>query len=80
MKIGRYRIFFGEYGWVQTQLPFTIRHFLFFTIIKEAHPLDVSKKPQFIPGTRMENEGRVFRYMKASEDIKVGEGIYRTEE
>jgi len=64
-KFGRYRIGFGfSTIFFQTQAPTTIRHFLFVWILKEARHTDVSRVAQFPPGTRMNVDGRIYRYYK----------------
>ena len=75
MKIGRYEIKFGKYVWIQTLAPTTVRRFLCFWIFKEARPQDVDQKPQFPPGTLMEQEGRVYRYWRAGEDVVRDESV-----
>ena len=69
MRIGRYRIAFGRYCWIQTRAPTTVRRFLCFWIFKEVRPQDVHREPQFPLGTKLEHEGRVYRYWKAGKDI-----------
>jgi len=75
VKIGRYGIAFGPVFWIQTQAPTTVRRFLCFWLFKEARPQDVDQKPQFPPGTLMEQEGRKFRYWKAKEKVKKDKGM-----
>ena len=70
MKIGRYRIFLGSYNWFQTKEPVVISHFLFFTIVREARPWDLSRKKQFPLGTVMNYEGKQYKYSKASSNIR----------
>ncbi|MBA7711051.1 hypothetical protein ES703_120002 [subsurface metagenome] len=79
MKIGRYRIVFGGYAWIQTTVPTTVRRFLCSWFFKEARPHDVDKKQQFPLGTPMEHEGRVYHYWKAGEDINKGKYVGRYE-
>ena len=70
MRIGRYGIAFGRVFWFQTRVPTRVWHFLcFFWVFKEARPQDVDKKQQFPLRTPMD-EGRVYRYWKAGEDLR----------
>lgn len=69
IRIGRYGIAFGR-TWVQTRVPTRFWHFLLFWILKEARPQDIDRVPQFSPGTKLEYEGRVYRYYKAGEKEK----------
>lgn len=66
LKIGRYRMTLnGKVFWFQSQGPVTVQHFLCFWIFREARPHDVDRKPKFPPNTKMEYDGRVYRYWKA---------------
>ena len=65
MKIGKYRIYFTGYYWLQTYAPMKSRKFLFMTIYWEANPADVDKKQEFPLSTPMIKEGRTYRYFKA---------------
>lgn len=65
LKIGRYGVAFGRTSWVQTRVPTTVRRFLCFWVFKEARPQDVDKEQKFPLGTKLEQEGRVYRYWKA---------------
>ncbi|GAH41938.1 unnamed protein product [marine sediment metagenome] len=67
LKIGRYGIAFGRTFWLQTRVPTRLWHFLCFWFIKEARPQDVDKKQQFPIGTKLEHEGRVYRYWRAGD-------------
>jgi len=73
LKIGRYGIAFGRTLWFQTLGPVRVWHFLWFWFIKFARARDVDKKQQFPIGTLLEQEGRRFRYWKASNDVNKGE-------
>jgi len=66
LKIGRYGIAFGR-TWIQTGVPTKLWHFLCFWFIKEARPQDVDKKQKFPIRTKLEHEGRVYRYWKAGD-------------
>ena len=76
LKIGRYGIAFGgSFFWVQTQVPTRFWHFLCFWFTKEVNPNDVNleqvdEKQQFLVGSEVEREGRLYRYWKASKDIE----------
>ncbi len=63
--IGRYGVAFGRVIWLQTQVPTSIRHFLFFWLFKEARTWDDDKDQKFPPGTSMEYDGTFYRYYKA---------------
>lgn len=69
LKIGRYGIAFGRVLWFQTQVPTRVWHFLWFWFLKEARPHDVDKVQQFLTGTPLQHEGRVYRYWKAETNI-----------
>lgn len=75
LKIGRYRIAFGSTCWVQTYVPTTVRRFLCFWVFKEARPQDIDKERKFPVGTLLEQEGRTYRYWKASNSYQKGEAI-----
>jgi len=66
LKFGRYGIAFGRVLWVQTYVPTTVRRFLYFWVFKEARPSDIDKERKFPIGTLLEQEGRTYRYWKAS--------------
>ena len=65
MKVGRYRIVFGRYFWIQTRLSMTVRRFLCFTILKEVHLDEIDKKQEFPIGTGVKYKGRKYFYCKA---------------
>lgn len=69
IKIGRYRLAFGNVVWFQTYVPARVRHFLWFWLLEEVKLTDIDKKPKFSLGTPMQYEGRKYFYMKAGEDI-----------
>lgn len=73
LKIGRYGIALGPVFWFQTKVPTTVRHFLCFWFIKEARPNDVDKEQPSPVLTLMEQEGRRYRYWKASEPHRPGD-------
>lgn len=82
LKIGRYGVALGPVVWFQTKVPTRLWHFLCFWFIKEVRPSDIdpfsmTKKQQFPLGTQMEQEGREYRYWKASEGVGVDKGIYK---
>lgn len=69
IKVGRYGVAFSRVLWFQTQVPTRVWHFLCFWFLKEVNPEDidtdsVDKEPQFPVGTKMEYEGRKYRYWK----------------
>jgi hypothetical protein len=80
MKLGRYKIKFGRYCWIQTRAPTTARRFLCFWLFKEARLEDVDSKQQFPLGTRLEHEGRVYHYYRAGSNISVDRIITDTED
>lgn len=75
LKIGRYGIAFGRVLWFQTQVPTRVWHFLWFWFLKEARPHDVDKVQQFLTGTPLQHEGRVYRYWKAGKDVVRDESV-----
>ena len=72
--IGRYRVYFTRYPWIQTHVPTIVKRFLFMTICieTEARPTDDDKVKQFPLGTKMVFEGRKYYYCRAKSDIKEG--------
>ena len=75
LRMGRYGIAFGRTFWVQTLGPARVWHFLCFWFIKEARAHDVDRKQKYPVGTLLEQEGRRFRYFKASDDVGKGEVV-----
>ncbi len=72
LRIGRYRIAFGRYGWFPARGPTRIWHFLCFWLFKGARHTDIDKRQQFPLGTPLEHEGRVYRYWRAPCDLPKG--------
>jgi len=70
IEIGRYRVYFTRYPWIQTHAPTKVKRFLFMSICIEARPTDVDKEQQFLPGTPMEHEGRLYRYCRAKSNLR----------
>lgn len=80
LKIGRYGIAFGRNSFRRVAAnwiphPFRVWHFLCFWFLKEARASDIDKKPQFPPGTLLEQEGRRYRYWKASQSHRPGDSV-----
>jgi len=73
IKFGRYFLVIGPVFWMQTKVPVKMKHFLCLWFGKEARPWEIDKIPQYPLNTRMQYNGRVYRYWKAGENIKVGE-------
>ncbi len=78
VRFGRYRVRISFRGmlWLQTQIPTTVKHFLCFWLLKEAIPTDVDKVPQFLPGTPLQHEGKLYRYWRAPKDMRKGEVVF----
>ncbi len=74
LRIGKYRIYFTSYHWVQTYGPTRVKKILFMTVYWEARPTDVDKEQQFLLRTPLQHEGRLYRYYRAKKDMKDGEG------
>ena len=76
IEIGRYKIVFGNYFWMQTDKPFSARRFLFFFwVLKEANPDEIDTKPQFPLGTKMMHEGKMYWYVKMEKPTRKSELI-----
>jgi len=75
IRLGRYRIAFGNTFWLQSNSPIKVRYFLRFWLLKESRSTDIDKKKEFPLGTQLEENGRRYYYYRAGEDIKVEEAV-----
>ena len=79
IKLGRYRVYFTRYYWMQPDGAVLSTKILFMTVYREVRPSDVDKKKRFPLGTDMKYAGRRYRYWKAGEDIGKGKTVGRYE-
>ncbi len=78
MKIGDYELKIGRYVWVQTSVPMTIKClFGFIWIFRKAKIDDVDRKARFPLGTEFSQNGRSYRYYKASANLKRDEIVVK---
>lgn len=66
MRIGRYIIFIGRIFWLQTKVPFVIKHPIpYLWILIEARPTDVDKNRKYPLGIEMNMpDGSSYRYYR----------------
>ena len=85
IKIGRYGITFSPVYWFQTHAPTRIWRFLWFWLLREdrASDIDVKRtdeKPRYPPNTRIMQDGMMYYYWKAGEEIHSGSLIEEVKE